>query len=178
MAESDLPAPASKAGDAPQPGNIWYRRSILGLGGLWALAATGGVGVIAFVRALFPRVLFEPPTVFRAGRPEDYAVGEVNNRFVETERAFVVRTSEGFVALLARCTHLGCTPRWLELERKFKCPCHGSGYTADGVNFEGPAPSPLVRLGISLDENGFIVVDRSRQFRAGEWRRAGALLRV
>jgi cytochrome b6-f complex iron-sulfur subunit len=178
MAESELPVPASKAAVGPQEGNIWYRRSILGLAGLSALMAIGGVGVVAFVRALFPRVLFEPSTVFRAGRPEDYAVGEVNNQFVETERVFVVRTAEGFVALLARCTHLGCTPRWLEMDRKFKCPCHGSGYTADGVNVEGPAPTPLVRLDISLDENGFIVVDRSRQFRVGEWQQPGALLRL
>jgi cytochrome b6-f complex iron-sulfur subunit len=176
--DDELPASASTAAVGPEEGNIWYRRSILGLAGLWALAAIGGVGVVAFVRALFPRVLFEPPTVFRAGRPEDYAVGDVNNQFVETERAFVVRTSEGFVALLARCTHLGCTPRWLDLERKFKCPCHGSGYTADGVNFEGPAPAPLARLGISLDENGFIVVDRGRQFGVGEWHQPGALLRL
>lgn len=178
MAESELPAPPSQAAVGPPEGNIWYRRSILGLAGLWLLAAMVGVGLVAFVRALFPRVLFEPPTVFRAGRPEDYAVGEVNNQFVETERVFVVRAPDGFVALLARCTHLGCTPRWLELERKFKCPCHGSGYTAEGVNVEGPAPSPLVRLKISLDENGFIVVDRARQFRAGEWQQPGALLRV
>jgi cytochrome b6-f complex iron-sulfur subunit len=176
--DDELPASASTAAVGPEEGNIWYRRSVLGLAGLWALAAIGGVGVVAFVRALFPRVLFEPPTVFRAGRPEDYAVGDVNNQFVETERAFVVRTSEGFVALLARCTHLGCTPRWLDLERKFKCPCHGSGYTADGVNFEGPAPAPLARLGISLDENGFIVVDRGRQFGVGEWHQPGALLRL
>ncbi len=178
MAESELSAPASQTGVGRVGGNIWYRRSILGLAGLWALALIAGASLVAFVRALFPRVLFEPPTVFRAGRPEDYAVGEVNAQLVETERAFVVRTSDGFVALLARCTHLGCTPRWLELERKFKCPCHGSGYTPDGVNVEGPAPSPLVRLGISLDENGVIVVDRSREFRAGEWRQPGALLRL
>ncbi len=178
MAEREPPAPAADMAAGQVGGNIWYRRSVLGLAGLWGLAAIGGAGVIAFVRALFPRVLFEPPTTFRAGRPDDYAVGEVNNQFVETERAFVVRTAEGFVALQARCTHLGCTPRWLELERKFKCPCHGSGYTAEGVNFEGPAPAPLVRLGISLDENGYIVVDRSRQFRVGEWRQPGALLRT
>jgi cytochrome b6-f complex iron-sulfur subunit len=182
MAESELPGPAPKdapkAAKGPPEGNIWYRRSFLGLVGLGALAAIFGGGIAAFMRSLFPRVLFEPSTVFRAGRPEDYAVGEVNAQLVETERVFVVRTSEGFVALLARCTHLGCTPRWLELERKFKCPCHGSGYTPEGVNFEGPAPAPLARLEISLDEDGFIVVDRARQFRAGEWNQKGALLRL
>ncbi|HEX9051991.1 MAG TPA: ubiquinol-cytochrome c reductase iron-sulfur subunit [Anaeromyxobacter sp.] len=178
MAESDPPASAPAAAAAQPEGNIWYRRSILGLAGLWALAAVGAGGVVAFVRSGFPRVLFEPPTRFRAGRPEEYALGEVNNQFVESQRVFLVRTSEGIVALLARCTHLGCTPRWLELERKFKCPCHGSVYTSDGVNVEGPAPAPLVRLGISLDEDGFIAVDRSRQFRVGEWNQRGALLRL
>ena len=30
-------------------------------------------------------------------------------------------------------------------ENKFKCPCHGSGYDSEGVNFEGPAPRPMDR---------------------------------
>ena len=48
------------------------------------------------------------------------------------------------------CTHLGCTPNWLEGEQKFKCPCHGSGFYKDGINFEGPAPRPLERYAIRI----------------------------
>jgi len=36
---------------------------------LTCFAAAGG----AIVRLLFPRVLFEPPTSFKAGYPTDYA---------------------------------------------------------------------------------------------------------
>src|SRR2546426_8161768 len=30
-----------------------------------------------------PRVLFEPPTFFKAGRPEEYAVGEVSEKWMK-----------------------------------------------------------------------------------------------
>jgi len=75
-------------------------------------------------------------------------------------------------ALIAVCTHLGCTPNWLPTQNKFKCPCHGSGYYKSGVNFEGPTPRPLERAKIFLDpSDGQIVVDKSKQFHQerGEW---------
>jgi cytochrome b6-f complex iron-sulfur subunit len=39
-----------------------------------------------------------------------------------------------------------------------------------GVNFEGPAPRPLERFKVSI-EDGFLVVDRSKKFQEekGEW---------
>jgi Rieske Fe-S protein len=46
-------------------------------------------------------------------------------------RPFLFTTSavdHFFVAISAICTHLGCTPRYLATEDKYKCPCHGSGY--------------------------------------------------
>ncbi|MFQ5777536.1 MAG: ubiquinol-cytochrome c reductase iron-sulfur subunit, partial [Terriglobia bacterium] len=42
---------------------------------------------------------------------------------------------------------------------KFKCPCHGSGYDTDGINFEGPAPRPMDRARVELNAQGQIVVD-------------------
>jgi Rieske Fe-S protein len=75
-------------------------------------------------------------------------------------------------ALVARCTHLGCTPNWLAAQNKFKCPCHGSGYYMSGVNFEGPTPRPLERaeIGISADD-GQLVVDTATRFlyERGQW---------
>jgi cytochrome b6-f complex iron-sulfur subunit len=54
---------------------------------------------------------------------------------------------------------------------KFKCPCHGSGYYINGVNFEGPTPRPLERFAINKDPDGFVNVDQSKVFRSelGEW---------
>ena len=74
-------------------------------------------------------------------------------------------------ALKIVCTHLGCTPNWLEAEQKFKCPCHGSGFYKDGINFEGPAPRPLERYAIGIASDGSIEVDKSHTFQEemGAW---------
>ena len=60
---------------------------------------------------------------------------------------------------------------WLEAEKKFKCPCHGSGFKMSGVNFEGPAPRPLERYAVRRTEEGEIIVDKSRKFQRelGQW---------
>ena len=74
-------------------------------------------------------------------------------------------------ALRTVCTHLGCTPNWLEAEQKFKCPCHGSGFYKDGINFEGPAPRPLERYAIRSADDGQLEVDKSSTFQEemGQW---------
>ena len=86
----------------------------------------------------------------------------------------------GIYALSTVCTHLGCTPNWLEAEQKFKCPCHGSGYYKTGVNFEGPTPRPLERFAISLADDGQILVDKSRKFQyeKGEWDNPASFLKL
>ena len=48
--------------------------------------------------------------------------------------------------LNAVCTHLGCVVPWNKAENKFKCPCHGSQYNADGKVIRGPAPLSLRSL--------------------------------
>ena len=117
-----------------------------------------GACLMATLRFFFPRVLFEPKTSFRIGYPADYGFG-VDTKFQQAYRIWVVRNASELFVIYARCTHLGCTPDWKESERKFKCPCHGSGYDMEGVNFEGPAPRPMDRANVSLDATGQIIVD-------------------
>lgn len=112
-------------------------------------------------RFFFPRVLFEPETRLRIGPPGDFAPG-VDERFKQSHRIWVVRTQNKLFAIHAKCTHLGCTPNWLEGENKFKCPCHGSGFDTEGRNFEGPAPRPMDRAHVELDGEGQVVVDTGR----------------
>ncbi|HEU0006949.1 MAG TPA: Rieske 2Fe-2S domain-containing protein [Terriglobia bacterium] len=119
-----------------------------------------GTNFFMFLRFFFPRTLFEPKTVFRIGYPSDFGFG-VDTKFQKDYRIWVVRNAEGLFVIYARCTHLGCTPDWKSGENKFKCPCHGSGYDTEGVNFEGPAPRPLDRAKVELDAEGQIVVDTS-----------------
>ncbi|WP_422296517.1 ubiquinol-cytochrome c reductase iron-sulfur subunit [Candidatus Binatus sp.] len=64
----------------------------------------------------------------------------------------------------AKCTHLGCTTRWLKTEQKFKCPCHGSDYYISGLNFEGPAPRPMDRFNSSIADDGQLEVGKSSIF--------------
>src|SRR5204862_444007 len=80
------------------------------------------------------------------------------------QRVWIIRTEEGLYALFAKCTHLGCTPRRLTAENKFKCPCHGSGFYKTGINFEGPAPSPLERLRITKAEDGQLLIDKGVKY--------------
>jgi len=157
--------------ESGQANFIWSRRDVLSLAAWAAILSCFAAAAGAILRLLFPRVLFEPPTSFKAGRPEDYRVGDVSERWMKTQRVWVIRTEDTIYALLAICTHLGCTPRWLGPENKFKCPCHGSGYTKEGINFEGPTPRPLERVRITLGDDGQLVVDKAFRYRyeLGQW---------
>ena len=90
---------------------------------------------------------------FQIGYPSDFGFG-VDTKFQNAYRIWVVRNTEGIFVISAICTHLGCTPDWKPSENKFKCPCHGSGYDSEGVNFEGPAPRPMDRAHVELDPDG------------------------
>ena len=171
--------PASKASSdkssAPPPDQM--RRRII-----WtALSGYLGINFLMFLRFFFPRALYEPNTVFNIGYPADFALG-IDLRFQSTNRVWVVRQPDRIFAIYARCTHLGCTPDWKASENKFKCPCHGSGYDSEGINFEGPAPRPMDRAQITLDATGKIIVDTNklyvRDLKAGrdEFNNPGAYL--
>ena len=127
-------------------GGIWSRRDFFTRLGWGGFGVFGGLSLLGFLRSAFPRVLFQPPASFKAGFPSDYAVGEVSEKYKEDQRVWIIREETGVYAIFAKCTHLGCTPRWLAAENKFKCPCHGSGFYKSGINFEGPAPRPLERF--------------------------------
>jgi cytochrome b6-f complex iron-sulfur subunit len=141
-----------------------------------------GVNFVMFLRFFLPRALYEPKTNFTIGYPSDFGFG-VDTKFQNQYRIWVVRNTEGIFVISAICTHLGCTPDWKASENKFKCPCHGSGYDPEGVNFEGPAPRPMDRAHVELDPEGRIVVDLSRLYRWPKGERSqfndpGAIIRV
>ncbi len=148
--------------------------SAMGLG-FTALAATGAVWTAALARFMFPNVLTEPPNRFLVGGPADYPPGHVETRYKERYGVWVVhgeyRGKRQIFALRTACTHLGCITMWQPGERRFKCPCHGSGFYADGINFEGPAPRPLERYAIRLTDAGQLEVDKGRTFQEelGQW---------
>ncbi len=119
--------------------------------------------LLAFFRFFLPRTLFEPSTVFKIGYPSDFGLG-VDTKFQQAYRIWVDRVPGRLFVIYAKCTHLGCTPDWKPSENKFKCPCHGSGYDSEGVNFEGPAPRPMDRAHVEIAPDGQVLVDTSRLY--------------
>jgi cytochrome b6-f complex iron-sulfur subunit len=157
-------APAKPAGavlesDSDPPVNKMRRKIV------W-LSIVGFLGTcfLMFLRFFLPRAIFEPSTVFKIGFPSDYALG-VDTKWQQQYRIWVDKTSDRLFVVYARCTHLGCTPDWKASENKFKCPCHGSGYDSEAINFEGPAPRPMDRAHVEIDPEGQIVVDTNRLYR-------------
>ncbi len=148
--------------------------SFLGLG-FAALGAAGGLWALATGRFMMPNVLTEPASRFKVGFPGDYPPGYVETKFKEKHGVFVIHATyhgkRQIYALSTVCTHLGCIVIWQENEQKLKCPCHGSGFYMDGVNFEGPAPRPLERYAIRIADDGQLEVDKSKRFQEelGEW---------
>ena len=64
----------------------WSRRDFFSLAGWGALLNAVGVLTLGFVRFLFPRVLFEPSTIFNAGQPGEYAPNTVSEKLVKKEK--------------------------------------------------------------------------------------------
>jgi len=119
---------------------------------------------LMFLRFFLPRSILEPSSKFKVGFPADYALG-VDTKWQQQYRIWVDKTSDRIFVIYARCTHLGCTPDWKASENKFKCPCHGSGYDSEAINFEGPAPRPMDRAHVELDAEGQIVVDIAKLYK-------------
>jgi cytochrome b6-f complex iron-sulfur subunit len=128
-----------------------------------AVAAFLVAWFITFFRFFLPRTLFEPATSFKIGYPSDYGLG-VDTKWQQKYRIWVDRTPDRIFVIYARCTHLGCTPDWKPAENKFKCPCHGSGYDSEGINFEGPAPRPMDRAHVEVASDGQILVDVAKLY--------------
>ncbi len=165
-------AAAAKKGE-DKPAEPMSRREFFPwLAAAWAVYTASFLAALAaMTRFMFPNVLFEPAMTLKAGVPEEFSVGVVDERFKEKFGVWLVRNEGGIYALSTTCTHLGCTPNWLAGENKFKCPCHGSGFYMTGINFEGPAPRPLERYRVVLADDGQVLIDKTKTYQQekGQW---------
>jgi len=131
----------------------------------WGALGIAGAGSLAVTYQFFsPNVLFEPPTSFRAGNPDLYPVHSVT--FLQDQQVYIVRMPEGFYAVSAVCTHLGCVTQWKPDAEMIACPCHGSKFKSDGTKIEGPAPRPLPHFAISLTSDGELLVDKLQEIKS------------
>jgi cytochrome b6-f complex iron-sulfur subunit len=155
--------------DSELPRRSFFRGASLALSlGIAALAGVFGLWTAAVARFFVPNATNEPSQTFKAGFPGEYPVGKVETKFLKRYQTWIVSFDQGdrrnIIALRAVCTHLGCITLWNESENRFKCPCHGSGFSLEGINLEGPAPRPLDRYAIRLGEDGRLEIDRAKVF--------------
>jgi cytochrome b6-f complex iron-sulfur subunit len=133
------------------------RRSFLTLFGRGVLWATAGVTVVALLRYL-SFTESTPPQIFVLAKPGIYPSGTTTP--VADGRAFIKHDERGLYAINSTCTHLGCLVK--QARSGFECPCHGSQFTATGAVTNGPATSPLNCAGLSLNQEGRVVLDLSQ----------------
>src|SRR5262249_26879884 len=67
---------------------------------------------------------------------------------------WISNTDQGLLALSQVCVHLGCLFKWVDVNHRFECPCHGSKYQPDGTYISGPAPRSLDRYVITVAAAG------------------------
>ena len=155
----------------PEQANGTKRRSffLAAIYGLWALI-TAAVSLPAAVYLLFPprarkseewteagdssKLTPASPVemVFRRNRTDGWRV------ISEKSAAWVVKgAGNEVVAFAPQCTHLGCAYHWDARKSEFVCPCHASTFALDGKVTAGPAPRPLDRYKIKIENNKLFV---------------------
>jgi cytochrome b6-f complex iron-sulfur subunit len=135
------------------------RRRVMAYAWIGAMAIVLGEFIIGTFAFLWPRRKGpKVETVFIAGKVTDFKVGEITP--FRKERAFILRTEGGFLAISAVCTHLRCVVNWNEMLKKFECPCHGAKFSRNGDVLEGPPPRALDLYKLQIVA-GNVVVDRA-----------------
>lgn len=78
---------------------------------------------------------------------------------VGRERLLVFEDPQGELrALDAKCTHEGCTVRYVARDALIWCACHNGRFDLEGRVLAGPPPRPLARHSVLRDSEGAITV--------------------
>jgi cytochrome b6-f complex iron-sulfur subunit len=136
--------------------------------GILALIEFAGV-VIAYLRpGKRQKKTAESVTIIEAGRLDSFVRSSVT-AFVRGKFYLCRMEDGGFLAVSRKCTHLGCTVPWLDKEKKFACPCHGSVFDIRGEVINPPATRALDIYHLFI-ENQVVKVDTSKQIKRSGFR--------
>jgi cytochrome b6-f complex iron-sulfur subunit len=101
--------------------------------------------------------------IIEAGRADSFKVNSVTAN-IQGKFYLCKMEDGGFLALSSKCTHLGCTIPWVDKEKRFACPCHGSSFDITGNVINSPAPRPLDIYRVNI-ENNIVKVDISKSIK-------------
>jgi cytochrome b6-f complex iron-sulfur subunit len=133
------------------------RRQFLIFAWATSLLALGGQTLATLFHFIQPVKTGGFGGLVRAGKVEEFTPGSVS--LIKAGRFYLYRLEDGsFLAMWQRCTHLGCSVPWVEADKQFHCPCHGSVFDKTGQVLSGPAPRPLDLFPITI-KNGEAFVD-------------------
>lgn len=152
----------------------------------WPTLLGLGVSVALIAVVFILNRAWEPASVVKVGRVEDFPPGSVTPmqlpatfedwdppaigsqtpgvvtpvpaKRVSPIRIFLVHDpAEGILALYNRDPHLGCRVQWREREQRFINPCHGEQYTQTGECIAGPCPRGLDRFRVRVVDRQVVV---------------------
>jgi cytochrome b6-f complex iron-sulfur subunit len=135
------------------------RGQFIGIAWVGAIGLVLGEAILALVKYIQPVSKGGFGGEVLAGNVDDFEVGTVT--YILSGRFYIVRNSDGLLAVWQKCTHLGCAVPWAEDKKQFHCPCHGSLFTPEGVVTGGPAPRPMDTFPIEI-RDGEVWVDTSK----------------
>ncbi len=132
-------------------------------------AMTTTVGTLAFagigiIRMPKPGVMPGRSAAFKIGSPGGFPVSD-QPVAIPGRNLFIVHHADGFSAISAICTHLGCVVA--PSTTGYECPCHGSKFGKEGSLVQGPAGSPLPWFEMSQAPDGQLVVHTDRTVKMG-----------
>jgi len=133
-----------------------------------------GLGIFALIEFLALVIAFIRPgkmasrsddsdTIIEAGPAKRFPHNSVT-AFIRGKFYLCRMEDGGFLALSRKCTHLGCTVPWLEKEKRFSCPCHGSAFDIRGEVISPPAPRALDLYPVFI-ENNIVKVDTGKRMK-------------
>ena len=97
------------------------------------------------------------------GPASDYPAGTASVKYQVKYGIIIANDSGTRIALLSKCTHLGCTNlAWVENIRGYECPCHHSKFTILGVPTAGPAKKNLAMVSCKQEPDGTLTVDLTK----------------
>lgn len=131
--------------------------------GILALVELAGV-ILVYLRTIkTPAASGDSVTVVEAGPVERFPLDSVT-AFVRGKFYLCRLEDGGFLAVSRKCTHLGCTVPWVDKEKRFACPCHGSAFDITGEVVSPPAPRALDIYGLSV-KNNVVWVDTGKRIK-------------